>query len=98
MTLLRLKIDLLVAGCLAGVVQLRAHGHKWKEQLKRDSYLGQSVDNGQQVFLQSLLFKTLTRVRNMELAVHRIVVLHGTLGFFCVAAVFCTISYLTVLT
>lgn len=82
MTLLRLKIDLLVAGCLAGVVQLRADGHKWKEQLERASYLGQSVDNGQQVFLQSPLFKTFTRVRNMELAVNRIVVLHGTLGVF----------------
>lgn len=66
MTLLRLKIDLLLDGCLAGVVQLRADGHKWKEQLKRDSYLGQSVDNGQQVFLQSPLLQTFTRVRNME--------------------------------
>lgn len=70
--MLRLKIDLLVAGCLAGVLQLRADGHKWKEQLKGDSYLGQSVDNGQQVFLQSPLFKTFTRVRNMDLAVSRI--------------------------
>lgn len=53
--MLRLKIDLLLAGCLAGVLQLRADGHKWKEQLKGDSYLGHSVDNGQQVFLQSPL-------------------------------------------
>lgn len=72
MTLLRLKIDLLVAGCLAGVVQPRADGHKWKEQLKRGSYLGQSVDNGQQVFLQSPLFKTCTRVRSMESTLNRI--------------------------
>lgn len=62
-------------------------------------YLGQSVDNGQQVFLQSPLFKTFTRVRNVELAVIRIVVLGGTV-FYCCCCVqgagICTASGLTV--
>lgn len=76
--MLGLKIDVLGAGWGA---ELRADGHRWKE-LQTDSHLGQSVPDGQQVFC-SHHSPNLDRGRNMELALHRIVVLHGTLGFLC---------------
>jgi len=46
-----------------------------KSNWREPAYLSQSVDDVQQVFLQSLLLKTFARVRNIELAVNRTVVL-----------------------
>lgn len=75
--------------------QMAIHG---KSNRREPAYLSESADDVQQVFLQSLLSKTFARVRNIVLAVNRIVVLTDKLGFgflvcgffffFGVAAVF----------
>ena len=55
-----------------------------KSNRREPAYLSESVDDVQQVFLQSPLLKTFARVRNIELAVNRIGVLIDKLGFFLV--------------
>lgn len=55
-----------------------------KSNWREPAYLRESVHDVQQVFLQSPLLKTFARVRNIELAVNRIVVLIDKLGFLLV--------------
>lgn len=70
-----------------GFEQMAIHG---KSNRREPAYLSESADDVQQVFPQSLLSKTFARVRNIGLAMNRIVVLTDKLGlgfFLCCCCV-----------